>query len=368
MWGVFSSFLLCSIDLEFNKAANPQLSASVTEDLLTQLFSEIQLQFKTIHNICISRSDMVDLDSSTSKKFSRHWILHLPNGELFRDAREAGVFVKELVIRLEDERDSGLLERKGHELLANNLFVNAENSNNEEKKLTRFIDLGVYTRNRIFRLLGSTKFGKPPDAALRIASANEFPFPDDFDNSKFYLPEMSKPEVDSKTSEGSVDEKHNDASKNDNFHKFCKSMNWEAHANAMALTLVVPANARKIGYPILTNPSSISRENHSLTLTRMKSTDKDTCPKLSRPTSCYGKSPLPKLEEFIVSSLGNRGGVQGSIGTWSLGPPVPIPRSISFTMKNNRFCENISRAHKSNNIIWVVHLIDRVCWQNWCVC
>ncbi|KAL7462060.1 hypothetical protein ACHAXS_002460 [Conticribra weissflogii] len=33
-------------------------------------------------------------------------------------------------------------------------------------------------------------------------------------------------------------------------------------------------------------------------------------------------------------------------------------------MKNNRYCENISRAHKSNNIIWVVHLIDRVCWQN----
>jgi hypothetical protein len=33
-------------------------------------------------------------------------------------------------------------------------------------------------------------------------------------------------------------------------------------------------------------------------------------------------------------------------------------------MKDNRFCDNIGRAHKSNNIIWNVHLIDRICWQS----
>ena len=33
-------------------------------------------------------------------------------------------------------------------------------------------------------------------------------------------------------------------------------------------------------------------------------------------------------------------------------------------MKGNRYCEKIGRAHKSNSIIWNVHLVDRVCWQS----
>ena len=81
----------------------------------------------------------------------------------------------------------------GHALLANNLFVNTEVSEEANtKRVTRFIDLGVYTRNCIFRLMGSTKFGKQPDADLCIAEANKSPFPRGFDNTKFYLPEMSR--------------------------------------------------------------------------------------------------------------------------------------------------------------------------------
>ncbi len=49
-----------------------------------------------------------------------------------------------------------------------------------------FVDIGVYTRNRIFRILGSVKYGKPTSAALRIAEANEFPFPGGFGNELFY--------------------------------------------------------------------------------------------------------------------------------------------------------------------------------------
>ena len=180
------------VDLEFNKHSNPDLTPTITEDLLTELFEELAHQFHQIYDISIERSHLVDLDSSTPKKFSRHWIVHLPNGELFSDAREAGIFVKTFVSRLEEENESGTLQSRGHKLLANNLFVNAEDSTDDNPKSTRFIDLGVYTRNRIFRILGSTKCGKTPDAALRIAHANEFPFPCGFDNTKFYLPDMSK--------------------------------------------------------------------------------------------------------------------------------------------------------------------------------
>ena len=66
-------------------------------------------------------------------------------------------------------------------------------------KQTCFVDTGVYTRNRLFRLLGSKKFGKPSSAALRIASANKFPFPEGFRNENFYTPEIASNIASTKT-------------------------------------------------------------------------------------------------------------------------------------------------------------------------
>ena len=43
----------------------------------------------------------------------------------------------------------------------------------------------------------------------------------------------------------------------DSFEKFVNSMSWEAHAEALAATLVVPANSSKVKYPILTHPAEL---------------------------------------------------------------------------------------------------------------
>lgn len=203
---------LIQIDLEFVKQYNPQLTPIITETILDELFTELVYEFHIIyHNIIIeppiNKTQLVDLDSSTTSKFSRHWILHLPNNMLFTNARHVGIFVKRFVNRLEKECKNGELKARGHEFLANNLLVYAEDDKDDDddkddndkdkgkrkllvRRKTHFIDLGVYTRNRIFRLLGSTKFGKSSIAALRIADANQFPFPCGFDNTKFYRPEM----------------------------------------------------------------------------------------------------------------------------------------------------------------------------------
>ncbi|KAL7526860.1 hypothetical protein ACHAXR_001683, partial [Thalassiosira sp. AJA248-18] len=383
-------------DLEFNKRSNSDLTSTVTEDLLTELFEELTLQFQIIYKISIERSGMVDLDSSTPKKFSRHWILHLPNGELFSDAREAGIFVKGLVSRLEEEQQSGKLQSRGQELLANHLFVNAEDSEEGNVKLTRFIDLGVYTRNRIFRILGSTKFGKPTDAALRIAEANEFPFPSGFDNAKFYLPAMntalsSKLDINRGNDATGVSQMSHDSGANqvfmhfhanllsfnlssystlqvdDSFESFCNSLSWEDHATALAATLVVPANASKMLYPTLNDPSNLLSDEEKQQVTTLRTLNgSDPCrqSKFPRAALSYGKSPLPQLEHFIVNTLGKREGLVGTIGTWSLGTQQPLPQTVSYNMKDNRYCEHIGRAHKSNNVIWNVHLIDRIVWQS----
>jgi hypothetical protein len=79
------------------------------------------------------------------------------------------------------------------------------------------------------------------------------------------------------------------------------------------------------------------------------------------------------LEGWVVRTLGGWGGPGGWVGTGSLGggggsgsfagPRPPLPRTMRFNMKGNRYCDNVMRAHKSNNITWNVNLVDRVCWQ-----
>jgi hypothetical protein len=77
---------------------------------------------------------------------------------------------------------------------ANENVNDDDDNDNRERRQTHFIDTGVYTRNRIFRLLGSTKFSKLTNAALRIADTNRYPFPIGFDNTKFYRPSMTSGE------------------------------------------------------------------------------------------------------------------------------------------------------------------------------
>lgn len=178
------------------------------EEFKQELRDEIKKQF----DLNLRCDHIIDLDSSTDSKFSRHLIVHMPNGELFRNAMECGVFVKNFVGRLvEDSVATNDRDRyKKRSALKENIFVyskptkndNTSDDNKEEgegreelpsdKNKTLFVDLGVYTRNRLFRLLGSSKYGKPPSAALRISSSNSFPFPQEFTNGNFYAPAMSQ--------------------------------------------------------------------------------------------------------------------------------------------------------------------------------
>jgi hypothetical protein len=136
-------------DLEFHKGANREIAdnISLTEDLMTEFISELsdeiqskfgsflwnlQQQDKTggIVNpylkkkIYFSRKNIVDLDSSTPKKFSRHLIVHLPCQALSANTFETGFFVKNFVGRLAEEQANGLLLKRGQHVLAKYLMVN----------------------------------------------------------------------------------------------------------------------------------------------------------------------------------------------------------------------------------------------------
>lgn len=156
-----------------------------------------------------------------------------------------------------------------------------------------------------------------------------------------------------------------------NFEAFCNSLSWEIHADAMAATLVVPADTMgsNDNYSILIDPSNHScdddeRQQLHLSLRSGTIIGDDTLVRRTSPS--YDASPFPKLEQWIIDTLGTRNGRIGSIGTWSVvvGTQRPLPQTVCFNMKDNRYCYNVGRAHKSNNIIWNVDLLDRVCYQS----
>jgi hypothetical protein len=173
---------------------------------------------------------------------------------LFANNVQVGVFIKNLVARLAEEIGTGTLKARSP-VLAKFLFLNkppgakndsstqdgtitkevqdesllrndtnitshhsslfqvgeSEEHPNKEKhqslqrfasefreKSTCFVDLGVYSKNRLFRLLGSSKYGKTPAAALRISDTNKFPFLE-FSNEKFYSSEPMRADLEGNT-------------------------------------------------------------------------------------------------------------------------------------------------------------------------
>eukprot|EP00913_Durusdinium_trenchii_P014187 g13314.t1 len=143
-------------DLEFSKEANPSLDPTVVMEAFRGTLSAF-CQEKL--GMSLDFSSMVELESSTEKKFSRHVIVQRL---LRRDAQQlnlafannaqAGLLVDTLVRYAEAHREE--------ECIAQHLFVQAPSRGDEESRCTCVIDESVYSRNRSFRLLFQSKFGK----------------------------------------------------------------------------------------------------------------------------------------------------------------------------------------------------------------
>lgn len=68
------------------------------------------------------------------------------------------------------------------------------------------------------------------------------------------------------------------------------------------------------------------------------------------PSSNYGKSPFPLLEVFI-EAIARIGDIQGKIRSWYHFADHGV---VVYNISGNRFCENIGRPHKSNNVMYIV--------------
>lgn len=160
--------------------------------------------------------------------------------------------------------------------------------------------------------------------------------------------------------------------------KFRSSMDWTVHAEALAQTLVVPLNSSKISFPILPDPADLDESNGLLSQSALnrnrlsKDSKHDKMNHRKNRDTTMGPSPFPCLDRFVGEVLAKRGGVVGIIRAWSMdfsfckmenGKTSPVG-TITFQMLHNRYCENIGRAHKSNNIMWIVDLATLQYWQS----
>ncbi|OIW06371.1 hypothetical protein TanjilG_15016 [Lupinus angustifolius] len=276
-------------DLEFNKKVNIGKDVDKMVDLLLSVVLE------ALHEKYAIQGDhdwVVELDSSTEEKFSRHLIIRIPKAA-FKDNSHAGAFVSEICSRV--------LNARGKDGRFEELFV-MKDANCDVSDRQLFVDTAVYTRNRCFRLFLSSKAGKSsvllPKERFKCMNMGE--------EDVFMASLICNTDVDCekvlvcKPNLECVKTLHFDTEENSNFGNFCQ----------------IP--------PEFTS---------------------NTCTSDVSATYFMGKSPFPFLDEFILSvaSIGN---VAGKIHSWYLLSEFGL---MVYSMTKNRYCERIGRQHKSNN-------------------
>ncbi|NWT97001.1 PRIPO protein, partial [Urocynchramus pylzowi] len=307
-------------DLEFYRPANPDADGKTMVMKLIELVSQ---KLKEFYDVNCSSEDVLNLDSSTDEKFSRH-LIFLPQKTVFKDNTHVGNFVRTILqpaIRLMESRAAVIpIEEAGnvfqcsagagldgsltnltaveddsrdgpaiaHETKDMEMPHQGENLDfsflivkDKEGNKQLFVDLGVYTKNRNFRMYKSSKAGK--NVILKIAEDNKF------------IPNCEK--------DVSLEEAY-----------FLSSLICNCVFVAFGLT---------------------------------------------DPMEGYQGSPYPEIDHF-VRSLVNKDGLQGGIRQWSY---FSLKELLIYDISGYRWCENIGRAHKSNNIMILVDLKNEVWYQ-----
>ncbi|XP_032474088.1 DNA-directed primase/polymerase protein isoform X8 [Phocoena sinus] len=329
-------------DLEFNRLANPGADGKKMVALLIEHVCKALQQF---YRVRCSAEDVLNLDSSTNEKFSRHLIFQL-HDVVFKDNIHVGNFVRKMLEPafhlIASEDDDMTPETMGHEFshfsetpVKQGISFSKKSTDKDmeeswttnSKKLERlgsakqsspdlsflivmnnvgekhlFVDLGVYTRNRNFRLYKSSKIGKY--VPLEVAEDNKF-YPVQSEN----------------------------ISKENQYFLSSLVSNVRFSDTLRILTCDISQNKQRV-------------ENFNHTST-------------SETIEGFQCSPYPEIDQFVLL-LVNKNGIKGGIRRWNYFFPEEL---LVYDICKYRWCENIGRAHKSNNIMILVDLKNEVWYQ-----
>ncbi|KAI3458089.1 hypothetical protein Pfo_014752 [Paulownia fortunei] len=290
-------------DLEFNKRENAGRDGDEMVDLLIIVIFDALLEKYSIQG---TEDFVVELDSSTEEKFSRHLIIRLPK-TAFKDNSHAGAFVAEICSRIHsyrerDENYEKLLVSKG--------------SNSADSHCQLFVDTAVYSRNRCFRLPFSSKAGK---SSVLLPSG------------RFKCKDMGEEEV------------------------FMASLICNMDADSEKL-LICKMDLDCVKALHFETEITVNIQKHSGCPEKF---DLNACTSDASTTYLMGNSPFPALDVF-VEAIASKGNVSGKIRSWYWFSEYGL---MVYSMARNRYCERIGREHKSNHVIYVVDLRRAVYYQ-----
>ncbi|KAL6508411.1 hypothetical protein OROHE_021953 [Orobanche hederae] len=290
-------------DLEFNKRENPGRNGDEMVDLLINVIFDLLLEKYSIQG---TEDFIVELDSSTQEKFSRHLIIRLPK-TAFKDNSHVGAFIAEVCSRIHSCREK---DENYEKLLV------SKDSNAAGSPYQLFVDTAVYSRNRCFRLAFSSKAGK-----------TSFLLP----SGRFKCKDMGEEEV------------------------FMASLICNVDADSEKL-LICKMDLDCVKVLQFETEITNSIQKHSGCREKL---DLNACISDASTTYLMGKSPLPTLDVF-VEAIASTGDVSGKIRSWYWFSEYGL---IVYSMSRNRYCERIGREHKSNHVIYVVDIRRAVYYQ-----
>ncbi|XP_010261356.1 PREDICTED: DNA-directed primase/polymerase protein isoform X3 [Nelumbo nucifera] len=290
-------------DLEFNKRANDGKNGDEMVDLLISIILDALFDKYSIQG---NQEWIIELDSSTEEKFSRHLIIRIPK-TAFKDNLHAGAFVAEICSRICSARES---DRR-----LDKLFISKDPSS-DEIPCQLFVDTAVYSRNRCFRLFLSSKAGK-----------NSVLLP----TGRFKCKSMSEEEM------------------------FMASLicNMDTDCKKLLICKMEFDCVKTLCFDSEVNGNFGQHSGSSNELAW------HACTKDVPTTYFMGKSPFPTLDAF-VESIASIGNVAGRIRSWYWFSEYGL---MVYSMSKNRYCERIGRQHKSNHVMYIVDLRRAVYYQ-----
>lgn len=445
-------------DLEFNQPANPSVQG---QELTMKWIDLVLWKIYQHYNISVGRGDVMVLDSSTEEKFSKHLHLLLFNHEernhhcegeeekekvdwthsisrphqeyLFENNIEVGQFVQSILWDItrpmtttattEGENDLAVILLDGQYRLPKEeyqcFWVNpskeevkeSENvvkdghhhhdhhASRRERKVC-FVDLGVYTRNRAFRLFNCCKYGKTRRLSINREDMKHFTMLREVGKDRYPIRRVFAwtfivpadlfiaDSCDGKTSSitsrsdsnGQASEPmgHGDGNGHGDegntapatFASFASFFNRDRYSLLPALPkdrangIHSLSRAANFGH----NPLHFQQLDGGYNNGSGQHTWKDR--EVARSHYPRQSSLFPKLDAYIQHTFGERGGVVGYISSWTL-----FFRShgqfpfyvLRYQIGKNRYCEHVQRPHKSNGVYFDVNLmageVQQGCWD-----
>ncbi|XP_020287542.1 DNA-directed primase/polymerase protein-like [Pseudomyrmex gracilis] len=280
------------LDLEYLIGLNPLCDGSRMTRTLIDIIRAYLLHH--YHLLC-DRSNFLILDSTSSTKFSRHVIFTIKD-MAFRDNLHVGRLVKTvcndimLYLKSENMQKHGILDHFAKTDLEE-MLVETDHG----KKL--FVDTGVYTKNRHFRIYLATKWGK--QSYLTVSS----------------------------------DCSHTPVNK-------CKDKELGIFLDSLISYF---PNKQNLVLLEFFNRSDVTAKLFSKIPTQFIKRDDDKT------------SPYPDIDKYI-RDLVNPGKIR--VVRYS-----DKEKTLRYEICGNRYCENIGRNHKSNNIYLIVNLNKKELYQ-----